>query len=141
MIVYVSLKEFTADISLYVQFIESSNVQSLPLSNCTNGQSILPLLLFFTELPVWKEPSALPPHFADHFRCPKKVIHSRRTSILERAQSVQDPNMVTKGYTYLTGKIVAPQNCLTEHWGVVMTKKSMSVQSTDVLLPTSRQYF
>lgn len=119
MVPYVSLKEFTADISLYVQFIESGNLHSLPLSNCTNGQSILPLLLFFTELPVWKRPTALLPHFADHFRCPKKkVIHSRRTSILERAQSVQDPNMVTKGYPYLTGEGVAPPKLFDRALGI-----------------------
>ena len=55
----------------------------------------------------------------------KKVVHSRWASILERARSVQDPNMVTKGYPYLTEKIFATQNCLTERWVFVMTKKSI----------------
>jgi len=103
---YISLKEFLANISLYVRLSEGGRFQLLPLRNCTHGPKILPLLLVFMELPVWKESSALPSHFAEHYRRPENLTPTRWTSIFERVHNLQYPNMMTNWCYALTGKFI-----------------------------------
>jgi hypothetical protein len=53
--------------------------------------------------PCLEEVFGAPLHFAEHCRCPEKLIPSRRTSIFE---SLQYPNMVTNWCFDLTGKFM-----------------------------------